>query len=51
MISLRGVYENGAVKFKEKVQITGETHVTPKFLKDCKGFLGGTVSEERRSKA
>jgi predicted DNA-binding antitoxin AbrB/MazE fold protein len=37
MLSVRGVYENGAVKFKEKVSITGETPVIVTFLEDLEG--------------
>jgi predicted DNA-binding antitoxin AbrB/MazE fold protein len=34
MLSVRGVYENGAVKFNEKVSINGETPVIVTFLED-----------------
>ena len=34
MLSVRGIYENGTVKFKEKVSITGETPVIVTFLED-----------------
>jgi len=34
MLSVRGVYENGEVKIKEKVSITRETPVIITFLED-----------------
>ena len=34
MLSVRGVYENGAVKFNERVSITRETPVIVTFLED-----------------
>ncbi len=34
MLSVRGVYENGMVKFNEKVSITRETPVIVTFLED-----------------
>lgn len=34
MLSVRGVYENGEIKFKEKVSITRETPVIITFLED-----------------
>jgi hypothetical protein len=34
MLSVRGVYENGEIKFKEKVSITRETPVIVTFLED-----------------
>ena len=37
MLSVRGVYEDGAVKFREKVSITRETPVIVTFLEDLAG--------------
>ena len=37
MLSVRGVYENGAVKFREKVSIARETPVIVTFLEDLAG--------------
>lgn len=34
MLSIRGVYENGEIKIKEKVSITRETPVIITFLED-----------------
>ena len=34
MLSVRGVYENGEIKFTEKVSITRETPVIVTFLED-----------------
>jgi hypothetical protein len=34
MLSVRGIYENGEIKFKEKVSITKETPVIITFLED-----------------
>ena len=34
MLSVRGVYENGEIKFSEKVSITRETPVIVTFLED-----------------
>jgi predicted DNA-binding antitoxin AbrB/MazE fold protein len=37
MLSVRGVYEDGAVKFREKVSITRETPVIVTFIEDLAG--------------
>jgi hypothetical protein len=37
MLSVRGVYEDGTVKFREKVSITRETPVIVTFLEDLPG--------------
>lgn len=34
MFSVKGVYENGEIKFKEKVPVTGNTQVIVTFLED-----------------
>jgi hypothetical protein len=34
MLSVRGIYQNGQIKFKEKVSITRETPVIVTFLED-----------------
>jgi hypothetical protein len=34
MLSVRGVYENGEIKFKEKISITREIPVIVTFLED-----------------
>lgn len=34
MLSVRGIYENGEIKFKEKVSITRQTPVIITFLED-----------------